>query len=78
MFTLGTAFGAGIGGTFVALADAGALDLVTALAIVNGVMAVIALAGLMVATRVPRGPSAHNGAAPVTGSGSAEITAPLG
>ena len=78
MFTLGTAFGAGIGGTFVALADAGALDLVTALAIVNGVMAVIALAGLMVAMRVPRGPSAHNGAAPVTGSGSAEITAPLG
>jgi len=41
----------------VALADAGALDLVAALAIVNGIMAVVALAGVAVATRVPRRPS---------------------
>ena len=57
MFTLGTAFGAGAGGAVVALADAGALDLVPALAIVNGIMAVVALAGVAVAARVPSGPA---------------------
>jgi MFS family permease len=57
MFTLGTAFGAGVGGALVALADSGALALVTALAIVNGVMALVALAGVAVAARVPSGPA---------------------
>jgi hypothetical protein len=61
MFTLGTAFGAGVGGAVVALADAGTLDLVVALAIVNGIMATVALAGVLVATRVPRGPSVVGG-----------------
>jgi hypothetical protein len=65
MATLGTAFGAGVGGAVVALADAdvGALPLVTALAVVNGVMAVVALGGVIVAARVPRGPGARTGAA---------------
>lgn len=63
MFTLGTAFGAGVGGALVALADSGALALVTALAIVNGVMAVVALAGVAVAARVPSGPAPAVGAA---------------
>ncbi|HEX7173337.1 MAG TPA: MFS transporter [Candidatus Limnocylindria bacterium] len=62
MFTLGTAFGAGAGGAVVALADAGVLDLVTALAIVNGIMAMAGLAGVAVATRVPSGPAPQAGA----------------
>lgn len=57
MFTLGTAFGAGAGGAVVALADAGTLDLVVALAIVNAAMAVVALAGVAVSARVPSGPA---------------------
>jgi hypothetical protein len=57
MFTLGTAFGAGIGGAIVALADAGTLVLPVALTIVFGLT--LAMSGLVVAAslRVPRGPS---------------------
>jgi MFS family permease len=57
MFTLGTAFGAGVGGAVVALADAGTLDLVTALAIVNAGMVVVALLAVAVARRVPARPT---------------------
>lgn len=54
MFTLGTALGAGLGGSIVALADSGAVDLVTAIAAVNGVMVVMGLGALAIAIRVPR------------------------
>ncbi len=54
MFTLGTAFGAGVGGAVVALADAGTLELSTALAIVFGIMAVAVLGAMGIAIRVPR------------------------
>jgi hypothetical protein len=57
MFTLGTAFGAGIGGAVIALSDAGTLELPVALAIVNGLMVVAAVMGVFVATRVPPGPA---------------------
>ena len=57
MFTLGTALGAGVGGAVVALADAGTMDLVAAVATVNGIMAAVAVAGVLVGSRVPRGPS---------------------
>jgi MFS family permease len=53
MFTLGTAFGAGIGGAIVALADAAVLDLVAAVAIVDGLMVAVALAGVAMAWRIP-------------------------
>ena len=72
MFTLGTAFGAGVGGAVVALADAGTLDLVVALAIVNGIMAAVALAGVLVAARVPRGPSRDGGRPVVHPTGALE------
>jgi MFS family permease len=55
-YTLGTALGAGVGGAFVALADAGTLPLATALGIVFGIMAVVALLAVGVGWRVPRGP----------------------
>jgi len=57
MFTLGTAFGAGIGGAIVALADAGTVALPVALTIVFVVT--LAMSGLAVGAslRVPRGPS---------------------
>jgi MFS family permease len=57
MFTLGTAFGAGIGGAIVALADAGTIVLTSALTIVFGVMVVISLLAAAASVRVPRGPS---------------------
>lgn len=57
MFTLGTAFGAGAGGAVIALAEAGSLDLVSALAIVFGAMVVVALLALTVARRVPERPT---------------------
>jgi MFS family permease len=53
MFTLGTAFGAGIGGAIVALADAGVLRLVTSVAIVDGLMVLAALGGILIAWRIP-------------------------
>jgi MFS family permease len=60
MFTLGTAFGAGIGGAIVALADAGLVSLVAAVAIVDAIMVAAALAGLLVARRIPaRSPRAR-------------------
>ena len=57
MFTLGTAFGAGIGGAVVAVSAAGALDLAQAIGIVFGFMAVVALLAVAVGWRVPRGPA---------------------
>ena len=55
MFTLGIAFGAGIGGAVVAFADAGATGLSPVLAIVFGIMLATALATLAISFRVPRG-----------------------
>jgi MFS family permease len=57
MFTLGTAFGAGIGGAIVAVAESGALELAPAIAIVFGIMVLVALLTVGVSARVPRGPS---------------------
>jgi len=57
MFTLGTAFGAGVGGAIVAVSDGGAMDLATAIGVVFGLMVVIAVLTVGVSTRVPRGPS---------------------
>ena len=54
MFTLGTAFGAGIGGAIVALADSGALELPPALGMVNAVMFLAALLAVAISLRVPR------------------------
>ena len=57
MFTLGTAYGAGIGGAVVAVSEAGALELGEAIGIVFAIMAVVAVLAVVVAWRVPRGPS---------------------
>jgi MFS family permease len=57
MFTLGTAYGAGIGGAVVAVSEGGAIELAGAIGIVFAVMAVVALLAVVVAWRVPRGPS---------------------
>ena len=57
MFTLGTAYGAGVGGAVVAASEAGALDLQRAIGIVFAIMAIVALLAIVVAWRVPRGPS---------------------
>jgi len=57
MFTLGTAFGAGAGGAVVALADAGTIDLVVALATVNAAMALVAIGALLIGRRVPARPT---------------------
>ncbi len=57
MFTLGTAFGAGIGGAVVALAETGALGLVPALGIVNAIMFVVAIGAVVISLRVPREPA---------------------
>jgi MFS family permease len=54
MFTLGTAFGAGVGGAVVAMADSGAMALTTALAIVFGIMLGASIAAVGIARRVPR------------------------
>lgn len=54
MFTLGTAFGAGVGGAVVAMADGGAMPLTSALAIVFAIMLVAALGSVGIALRVPR------------------------
>jgi MFS family permease len=63
MFTLGTAFGAGVGGAVVALADAGTLALPAALAIVFAMMVVMAVLALLSSFRLPRGPADHQVAA---------------
>jgi MFS family permease len=57
MFTLGTAFGAGIGGAVVALAEAGALELTPALGIVNGIMFAVAICAVVISLRVPQEPA---------------------
>jgi MFS family permease len=57
MFTLGTAYGAGVGGAVVAFSESGALELQPAIGIVFAIMAVVALLAVLVAWRVPRGPS---------------------
>ena len=54
MFTLGTAFGAGIGGSVVAVADRGELELTAAVVIVNGVMILAAIGAVALSLRVPR------------------------
>jgi MFS family permease len=58
MFTLGTAFGAGVGGAVVATADAGLVPLASAIGIVDGLMLLMAMVALAIALRVPRGPAA--------------------
>ncbi|MGH2417706.1 MAG: MFS transporter, partial [Candidatus Limnocylindria bacterium] len=57
MFTLGTAFGAGVGGAIVAMADAGTIPLTSAIGIIDALMVVMAVVTVVVALRVPRGPS---------------------
>ncbi|MGQ0609091.1 MAG: MFS transporter [Chloroflexota bacterium] len=57
MFTLGTAFGAGVGGAIVAMADAGTIPLTSAIGIIDALMVVMAVVAAVVALRVPRGPS---------------------
>src|SRR5688572_1245152 len=57
MFTLGTAFGAGVGGAIIALADAGTMDLVPALGLVDVIMVVAAVGAVLVALRVPARPA---------------------
>ncbi len=59
MFTLGTAFGAGVGGAIIAISEGGALGLAPAIGIVFAIMAVVGLLSVGVAWRVPRGPSEH-------------------
>jgi MFS family permease len=54
MFTLGTSFGAGVGGAIVALAEGGLVTLGTAIASVDAVMLVAAIAAVGVSLRVPR------------------------
>jgi MFS family permease len=53
MFTLGTAFGAGIGGAIIALADSGTLRLPLAIGLVDVTMIVVATLTVGVALRVP-------------------------
>jgi hypothetical protein len=69
MFTLGTAFGAGVGGAIVALADAGTLPLTAAVGIVDALMVAVALGGIAIGSRVP--------AAPAEGARSAMRAMPL-
>jgi len=61
MFTLGTAFGAGVGGAVVAAADAGVIPLASAIGIVDALMVVMAVAAVAVSLRVPLGPSDRSG-----------------
>jgi MFS family permease len=61
MFTMGTAFGAGVGGAIVALADAGTIPLTSAIGIVDALMLVMAIAAVGISLRVPRGPSDRSG-----------------
>ncbi|MCA1569155.1 MAG: MFS transporter [Chloroflexi bacterium] len=57
MFTLGTAFGAGVGGAIVAAAEAGTMALTSAIGIIDALMLVMAVLAVAVSMRVPRGPS---------------------
>ena len=67
MFTLGTAFGAGVGGAVVALADAGLLALPAAVAIVDAIMIGVAVGAVLVGGRVPSRPSPARGPDAVPG-----------
>jgi MFS family permease len=58
MFTLGTAFGAGVGGALVAVADAGTISLASAIGIVDALMLAMALVAVVISFRVPSGPDA--------------------
>ena len=55
MFTLGTAFGAGIGGAIVAVAERGVLELPIAIGLVFALMVWVSLLSVAVSLRVPRG-----------------------
>ena len=70
MFTLGTAYGAGIGGAVIAVSEGGAISLAGAIGITFAIMAVVGLLAFGVAWRVPRGPSerAAAGKRPVLGA----------
>jgi len=68
MFTLGTAFGAGIGGAVIALSDAGSIELTGALGIVNAMMLAVAVVGAAIAIRVPRGPARRDATPGVRGA----------
>ncbi len=58
-FTLGTAFGSGVGGALVALADGGVLPLAEAIALTDVLMLAVILAATAATRRVPaRGPRA--------------------
>jgi len=61
MFTLGTAFGAGVGGAIVAVADAGTIPLVSAIGLIDGLMVAMAIVAVAVSMRVPRRPSDRPG-----------------
>lgn len=76
MFTLGTAFGAGIGGAIVALADVGILELARAIGIVYGVMVLVIVMAAAVSVRVPRGPSERRSAAEAIRSPGASLEHP--
>jgi MFS family permease len=65
MFTLGTAFGAGVGGAIVAVADAGTIELASAIGLVDGVMVLGAVGAIAVSLRVSRGAPARVQAAEV-------------
>ena len=67
-FTLGTAFGAGVGGAVVALAEAGVLELPAAVAIVDAIMIAVAVGAVLVGGRVPSRPSPAPGAVPAGGA----------
>lgn len=56
-FTLGTAFGAGVGGAIVALSETGLLSLPIAIGVVFALMVLIALGAAAVSLRVPAGPA---------------------
>lgn len=71
MFTLGTAFGAGVGGAVVALADAGTIPLASAIGIVDAVMLVMAVVAVAVSLRVPLGPSPRSTVIEMPGSAGA-------
>ncbi|MBA3260945.1 MAG: MFS transporter, partial [Thermoleophilaceae bacterium] len=61
MFTLGTAFGAGVGGAIVAVADAGTIPLVSAIGLIDVLMVAMAIVAVAVSLRVPRRPSDRPG-----------------
>lgn len=76
MFTLGTAFGAGAGGSIVALAESGLVSLPSAIGIVDVLMLVLAAFAVVVTLRVPRRPPSRD-AVPSTVSAAAMPIDPL-